>query len=226
VTHAPAALQTILDGDHTPQKAFTYPRDRWNKWLAGVDGVPPLLEDLPPALDRRQTALLVEDLLPLDVAGAFTTSMIWGHGWSGYGPYRTARILTDAKSPAGLPASPDVLARLGESADVARAEGAVEGYRCLNNQPGKIRGLGPAFFTKWLHFVTARGDTTAPEAAPVLDSLVIRWLDQQADLTLRAGYTDDYARYLELLSTWGDPHDLSPAQVEERIFGLIRNDGA
>lgn len=31
--------------------------------------------------------------------------------------------------------------------------------------------IRPAFFTKWLYFLTARGNPTSPHAAPVLDSL-------------------------------------------------------
>ncbi|KQS96997.1 hypothetical protein ASG23_15445 [Cellulomonas sp. Leaf395] len=180
---------------------------------------------LPAALDRSTTARLVEDLLPSNAAGAFAVSMIWGHGWSGYGPYRTARVLTGMKRPAGEPVSPDVESRLNESIAIARASGPVEGYRFLNNRPGKIDGLGPAFFTKWLYFVTARADENSDDAAPVLDALVLTWLADNAGVVLRAGQTADYARYVGLMQSWGSPYGLAPAQVEERIFRLIRNDG-
>ena len=152
--------------------------------------------------------------------------MIWGHGWSGYGPYRTARVLTGERKPTGAPLGATVVERLTESVHVGRGEGPVEGYRFLNNRPGRIAGLGPACFTKWLHFVTARGNTDAPDAAPVLDARVIGWLHEKASVTLRAGYTDDYARYVALLRSWGETHGLTSPQVEERIFRLLRNDGA
>ena len=90
---------------------------------------------------------------------------------------------------------------------------------------GLIGGLGAAFFTKWLYFITARGDAASVSAAPVLDVLVISWLASHGGPALRAGYTDDYARYVETLKSWGAPHGLTPVDVEERIFGLIRNDG-
>ncbi|MDM8086420.1 hypothetical protein QUV83_16735 [Cellulomonas cellasea] len=167
----------------------------------------------------------VEQLVPDDVTGAFTVAMIWGHGTTGYGPYRTARVLTAEKKPKGHTVAPNVRSRLTESVEVARAAGAVEGYRFLNNKPGRIAGLGPAFFTKWLYFVTARGEAGSPNAAPVLDALVISWLSTYAQVTLRPGRTDDYARYLEILDSWGAPHGLAPAEVEERIFMLIRDGG-
>lgn len=223
---APSALEPLLAGEHGPQRAFSFPGVRWRKWTAHLDRNSAMLNALPDALDRRAAARLVEDLLPGDVTAAFTAAMIWGHGSSGYGPYRTAKILTAAPSPEIAPVAPAVRDRLGESVEVARDRGAVEGYRFLNNRPGKISGLGPAFFTKWLYFVTARGDSAAADAAPVLDALVISWLSTGAGVSLRAGYTDDYARYIETLTSWGAVHGLTAPEVEERIFRLIRSDGA
>lgn len=152
--------------------------------------------------------------------------MIWGHGLSNYGAYRTARVLTTQKNPKGAPLSDAVAGRLSESVNIARGQGPVEAFRYLNNRPGKVAGLGPAFFTKWLFFTTARGDTTSLHAAPVLDELVVNWLRRQAHISLRPGRTDDYARYIGVLTEWGKPHGLTPAQVEERIFRAIRDDGA
>lgn len=100
------------------------------------------------------------------------------------------------------------------------------GYRFLNTQDGKISNLGPAFFTKWLYFVTADGSVDGgPQAAPILDVLVLNWLRTKADLRLRTGWTVDYETYLDLLTTWGKPYGIHRAGVEERIFRLIREDG-
>lgn len=153
----PGDLEPRLSGEHHPQRAFSYPAESWRRWVGHLEGDGPVLGALPPKLNRRTTARLVEEMLPGDVVGAFTVAMIWGHGSSGYGPYRTARVLTGERSPMGAPVSPGVRSRPRESVDVAREDGPVEGYRFLNNRPGKIGGLGPAFFTKWLYFTTARG---------------------------------------------------------------------
>jgi len=204
---------------------FAFSRERWLAWTEHLDGVPAVVESLPGSVDRATTARVVEDLLPSNVAGAFTAAMIWGHGSSGYGPFRTARVLSGAKQPRGVGLSDAVVERLAQSVTIARRDGAVEGYRFLNNTDGKIAGLGPAFFTKWLYFVTARGDASSRVAAPVLDVLVLTWLGARG-VRLRAGYTDEYARYVDTLRDWGEPHGLAPAEVEERIFRLIRDDGA
>lgn len=157
MTPVPRDLEALLSGERSAQQPFPYSGDRWRSWVGHLDGVAPVLESLPLALDRRTTARLVEGLLPGNVAGAFTVVMIWGHGRSGYGPYRTARVLSGAKRPEGVPLSQTVLSQLGQSVDVARNGDAVAGYRFLNTRPGKVAGLGPAFFTKWLHFVRAGG---------------------------------------------------------------------
>jgi len=184
-----------------------------------------MLSLLPAELDRSTTTQLVAELLFEDVASAFVVSMIWGHGNSGYGPFRTGRILTASRTPKLAPLAPTVLQQLTDSAAVAREKGAVEGYRRLTNAPGRIAGLGPAFFTKWLYFVTAaQGDNTA--AAPVLDALIVRWLRTEAGVQLRPGRTADYEAYVELLREWGAPYDLAPVDVEERIFRTFRGDGA
>lgn len=224
MTTTPVDLEPLLSGHLPPQRAFRYSPDHWRAWTGHLDGVGEVLEGLPPALDRATTATVVNNVLTGQVAAAFAVAMIWGHGTSGYGPYRTAAVLTASRRPAGLPLSPAVEDRLRESATVARDRGPVEGYRYLNNSPGKIAGLGPAFFTKWLYFVTVRGSMGTASAAPILDALVLGWLAARA-VPLRAGCTDDYARYVELLGSWGKPHGLAPAEVEERIFRLIRNDG-
>lgn len=221
----PKDLDALLAGERTPQRAFPYPLERWKKWTQSIDGVSPVLDNLPERLNRSDAAKIIEDLTPTNLAGAFTTAMVWGHGDSGYGPYRTAAVLTGSRSPRGQNLSSEVEDRLRDSVEVARAQGAVEGYRLLKNTAGKIKGLGPAFFTKWLYFVTARGNEHAESAAPILDALVISWLSNNANVGIRAGYTDEYARYIELLNSWGQPHGLSAVQVEESIFRLIRNDG-
>lgn len=95
-----------------------------------------------------------------------------------------------------------------------------------DNNKTTYAGISPRNGTvQWLYFITARGNPSSAEAAPVLDSLVVHWLAQQADIRLRQGRTADYTRYISLLETWGNPYQLAPAQVEERIFRIIRSDG-
>ncbi|MBY6708087.1 hypothetical protein HQ308_14875 [Rhodococcus sp. BP-241] len=225
MSRVPADLDDLLHRPFAPQKAFRYPAARWSKWVGHLDGVSDVLETLPSELDRALAARRIDELLADNVAGAFVVAMIWGHGSSGYGPYRTARILTDSTAPASSPLSEGVIEKLTRSVSVAQDGDAVLGYRFLTHA-SPVRGLGPAFFTKWLYFVTARGNPTSPLAAPILDALVINWMRKHAGVRIRAGYTIDYRVYLDHLTAWGAATDHTPVEVEERIFRLMRDDGA
>lgn len=220
----PDELLALLGQKIPPQRAFPFNQDHWLRWVGHLDGVDSALKILPAAVDRRTVARTVESIVDDNPAGAFVISMVWGHGRTGYGPSRTATILHGNRTGGRQPLDPTAVDRLRSSAKVARELGAVEGFRYLNNRPGKLAGLGPAFFTKWLFFVTARGDVESESAAPILDRLVIKWMASNG-IPLRSAQTSDYARYVELLRSWGSPHSLSASAVEERIFRTIRNDG-
>ncbi|MEV4900107.1 hypothetical protein AB0K08_02045 [Citricoccus sp. NPDC055426] len=59
-----------------------------------------------------------------------------------------------------------------------------------------------------------------------MDQLIIRWLRSKASIHLKPARTAEYERYIETLQRWGMPYGLAPADVEERIFRLIRNNGS
>lgn len=222
----PPTLGRLLASPHVAQRAFSWPKNRWMSWLSEIDGGARVLNSLPDAVDRASTAETVDAYVR---EGAFTEAfiacMVWGHGHSGYGPYRTARILSGAPEQAGKTTDGTVIKRLQTSIERFNASGAVDAYRYLNND-GHIDGLGPAFFTKWLYFISAGSTPYGAQAAPVLDQLVIDWLRTHASVPLRYAKTLDYDRYVELLGHWGEAHGRTPVQVEEAIFRLIRNDGA
>lgn len=226
MTTAPQKLIDLLSTkDFPPQRPFSYSRASWARWLGHIDGMLDFLNDLPATLNRESVALEVERTLEGFPAGAFTTAMIWGYGGAGYGPYRTAYILTRSREQGGSPLSKDNVAQLTSAAQIAQQSGAEAGYRYLNNTPGKLPGLGPAFFTKWLYFVTTDEGRNLARTAPILDRLVIRWLDTEASIKITPSQTSDYSRYIDVLRDWGADFDLTPADVEERIFRLIRGDG-
>ena len=71
---------------------------------------------------------------------ALVASYVWGQGRNGYGPHRLKEIL----------AEPTVDDALAVAAATLRGEGAVAAYHGLH---GAVKGLGPAFFTKFLCFL-------------------------------------------------------------------------
>ncbi|WP_139277460.1 8-oxoguanine DNA glycosylase OGG fold protein [Rhodococcoides corynebacterioides] len=222
----PDALVPLLTSGLPQQRAFAFSRPSWSRWFVRMPGVLDAMDALPDRVDRAHVATTVDGLIDSDVAAAFVVAMIWGHGKSGYGPFRTARILTGGRRrPLEHELSTDVVDKLRASVDHVRGDGPVEGYRYMANE-GALWGLGPAFFTKWLCFASARGDHESDTAAPILDAIVIRWLHRNSDVRLRTGRTVDYEWYVDTLRAWGSAAGLSAVQVEERIFRLNRADGA
>lgn len=218
--HTPTLPTPLAERLTTPstQRAFPWKREAWRR-LERHDGVTEALDTLPAAVDRDTTRRAVQAQLDAgNVAGAFVAAMVWGYGTTGYGPARTDWVITGNRERTA-PCRADLAEKLSRAVAIARAEGAVAGYRYLNNA-GRLSYLGPAFFTKWLYFTTAVDGVDDPTAAPILDQQVISWLRQNAGLELRPWYTDDYASYLQILGAWARPSGASPVQVEREIFGL------
>ncbi|MEV0933003.1 hypothetical protein ACIBMX_29615 [Streptomyces phaeochromogenes] len=104
---------------------------------------------------------------------ALVASYVWGQGRTGYGPHRLKEILAE-------PTVDDALAMAGA---ILHREGALAAYRGLR---GAVKGLGPAFFTKFLYFLDQRhvldqgcslnlaADAPAAPRALILDQRVAR----------------------------------------------------
>ena len=88
----------------------------------------------------------------------------------------------------------------------------------MNNE-GHVKYLGPAFFTKWLYFASANNGPDDRNAAPILDRQVCIWMERYAGIRLNLYRTNHYARYVDLLTQWGDQYGRTPVQVEKAIFG-------
>lgn len=202
-----------------PQKGMTWKREPWARRLSVVPDVDDLLASLPGQVDR---ATVLESVRKSEAADrtdlAFVATMIWGYGSSGYGPYRTARVLTGGSDAV----DPTVLERLRSAARTARTQGALSGFYAMRNLPGRVAYLGPAFFTKWLYFTTATAGPDSDDAAPVLDMRVRDWIATNAGVQLRLDKTWAYHQYLQLLDAWAvrPAGTLSRATVERVIFSL------
>ncbi|GGX80693.1 8-oxoguanine DNA glycosylase OGG fold protein [Streptomyces fructofermentans] len=98
---------------------------------------------------------------------ALVAPYVWGQGRTGYGPHRLAEILQD----------PGVGVVLSDAGTALREKGAVEAYRLLR---GTVKGLGPAFFTKFLYFLDLAGDAPAAPRALILDQRVARVIRSHA----------------------------------------------
>lgn len=310
----PGTLEELMAAPLSPQRKFKVPKESWIRKFGELPHAAEAIAGLPAWMNRDDAISSFTSHWPDDAVGAFTATMAWAYGEkAGYAGYRVARILTASSQPEGRDENFRVRNALRASLEVAMRDGAVDGFSYLNDcthkvkshqgtdadllvgvDCGRIYGLGPSFFTKWLHIGTlalSRTDATVHPPAPMLDSQAILWLKTQARLVdetcfeqdeaqkvalihkkwhadpsspkctdhclfhgdedairdaavlradhlgrtpttpegdllrLRSGRTDDYDRYVELLSTWGEPYGLQAVDVCDRIYRLIRDDG-
>lgn len=220
----PYMPQPLIDhlAKDTKQGAFGWRREAWQAALHDDELTLSMLDRLDEHVDREITrTIILDELSSGRVVPAFVAAMIWGYGMTGYGPARVRWVLTGVRGRTSVaePIRPDVLEKLAAGAKVARESGPVEGFRYMNNA-GKIRYLGGPFFTKWLYFTSAVDGIADPDAAPILDAQVARWLRANHVAALRVDKTAAYEDYLRLLRDWGHQSDRSPAQVEASIFHL------
>lgn len=214
----PESLTEALSKPHIQQQGFGWRRTNWIDRFGDINGVPELLDRLPDKVDRRSIRDAVWSELESDrVIPAFVAAMVWGYGYSGYGPARTRWVLAGTRESGNV--NDQVVESLSTAARIVREEGALSGYRFLNNE-GYCKHLGGPFFTKWLYFTSATDTPESGSAAPILDARVANWLDKNEVIRLNVRKTKSYGHYLELLNSWGSEFDRTPAQIEQAIFTL------
>jgi hypothetical protein len=130
-------LLTLLP--RSTQPGICWPADRW---AARFPDHCDLIDTLPNPLDRGHVRNAVQGRLAVgDTEGAFLATMIWGYGRVGYGHFRTGQVLANPGSAAALKG--------------ALSSDPVVSYARLAGSH-RLRGLGPAFGTKWLYFASGR----------------------------------------------------------------------
>ncbi|WP_087062838.1 8-oxoguanine DNA glycosylase OGG fold protein [Corynebacterium glutamicum] len=196
------------------QTEIFYP-ERWTKrWPEGLS--------LPWFLEREESALSVsrQRLFELgdsveteeDAVSFYVAVCSWGAGTSAQQTYRCAQPLHQPGAPG----------RLLEGLKVAAAGSAEEGYFTFNHSgPAKIRGLGPAFFTKLLYFAAGRPGPADVRHPLILDKRVAHALGWAK----RAGWrTAEYSQYLDLVeqlhARWRP--DLPTDVIEYTLFHAER----
>lgn len=152
----------------------------------------------------------------------FTASYVWGTGRIGYGPRRYRDIVESTAGQLNL-----ILTRVVE----ASSESPVAGYTMFyggdspesrtpaNHEPWcRIKGLGPAFFSKFLYFTTP--------GALILDNVLARKvaaLSGMPHLVTRAGRSQAwspyrYAVYLHWMRQTSTTLDCSAEELELTLF--------
>lgn len=200
-----AAVELWVQRGCPPQAGIPWPRDRW---IAFFPDRHQLWIALPDQLRRADVtaAAAGADQTEAEALTAFLVAMAWGYGNVGYGPWRVQRCLSTDRA-AG---------RLLEAARTAVKKGPVAGYAALGGQD-RLTGLGPAFGTKFLYFVSKASSTPV---ALIFDRLVAGWLRDHAALRINpvTWHLPNYRHYLETVGVWADELKVAADDVELCIF--------
>lgn len=199
-------------GGRKPQPAFRWNTGSWKKWLPSHLG---LLDGLENPIDRRAVTrccpVISDEKRALE---AFLAVSVWGYGSTGYGGWRTRRILE---------CNPAFVTDLLEFATLAQTEGGQSAFQYASErvavEKGFFKHYGPAFATKLIYFATkASADVTT---SPIMDSVASEWIAQNVPgerLYLGWPGVNSYRRYEDYLTTWAEELGIGVDDVEQLIF--------
>lgn len=190
-----------------PQAAMAWSRSRW---LAAFPDYRDVARDVPEQLDRAALRSLCRGAATDERSAkrAIFAVMAWGHGSNGNGPYRAGPVLSARGTPE----------RLRLVAGTLSTDGTLAAYRRLaDGGDCRLKGLGPAFGTKYLYFCQPEGQSPT---ALIHDRLVSEWLLGHAGLALSSEQWSvrTYGAYLDQMEAWADDLGCSPDDVELCIF--------
>ena len=178
---------------------------------------------LPPVLDNPNTVGWIsrQDLFDLgepieseaDAVNFYVAVCAWGAGPSAQQTYRSIRPLHEPGAPQ----------RLLEGLRAAAVGSADDVYAVFDHSgPAKLKGLGPAFFTKLLYFAAGRPTSSDTRHPLILDKRVAVALGWEKTFGWQ---TSEYSHYLDLV---GQLHqrwrpDLPTDVIEYTLFlaGLL-----
>lgn len=172
------------------------------------------------AIGRVATA---PDATDDDVLSLLWHALAWGTGSSQRGNARRIESLTGADRAVNV----ELLRTAAKHAMDGDPASAYSTLICRGG--GRIRGLGPAFFTKFLYFAS---EGTTGTRCLILDARVAGELGLAgwASLPHRGGsysynwYTDTYVSYCELLAHWAEEESdrlkttVWPDEIERALF--------
>lgn len=163
------AGSTVPGRDEVLGQAIPFDRARWLSLLPNSGWWPGELDACPIVGGRRR----VDRSTVFDIARRadtvegrrhlLTASLVWGSGTKARSVARHSRIFASSSVA-------EIDAHLAASLEVLRREGAVRAYFTFNNDE-RIKFLGPAFFTKVLHFA-GHDRPVEPWRPLILDSVV------------------------------------------------------
>ncbi|MGW2276905.1 8-oxoguanine DNA glycosylase OGG fold protein [Streptomyces sp. NPDC001770] len=210
-------------------QAVPFNPDRWIAGLPVGERWPDRLNGLPragrwPTVDRQTVfeAARRDAAAPEGGRDLLLSALVCGTGINAWGVSRRTRIFRENDP-----------SRLDERMDLARAEvdrgDPVAAYRVLNDPHGRVKYLGPAFFTKFLYFATA-GRPAGGRWPLIIDRNVVRALGDllggEEWVVGRRWDPATCARYLDRAHAWAERWGIAPDVVERKLFDHGRRLGS
>lgn len=207
------------------RQRFGFDSDRWRVGLPDPGLWPPALDDCPqgrrwPLVDRAAVFTAARAAAESgdggDALRALVTIFVWGCGTRAREVTRRLRVFADT------PAD-QVADRLLHALQVQDVDGPIEAYRALASGD-RVRGLGPAYYTKWLYFA-GYGRVVGPRQPLIFDSRVAASLTRLTGDRWDPTQTAHYERYLDVTHAWADQWGAADADVVEvALFAFDHSD--
>ena len=213
------------------QQAIHYAVDNWNSYFAGDTAFNNLSIRYPGKISRSDIFTMSNKLRSLyswnGLREFFISIMLWGFGTTGYGAYRTDKMVRDRNFQNTIEMAYTNI----NCGNILQAYNSFSLERC-----------GPAFFTKYFYFV-GKGSCNLPMPL-ILDSVVARNLEERCGLNIsryakvsrypdnpknaRKGivgkiskvnhYAMGYINYLNDMEAWARLLEVAPDQIELFLF--------
>lgn len=117
-------------------------------------------------------------------------------------------------------ADPNAPQHLTEALRTVRGAGAQSAYQAMDRyQRLWVRGLGPAYFTKFLYYAGYQAAKPGMPQPLIMDENVIKALGATTHLPWEANVVD-YIRYLDTAKSWAFDYNTTPDVIERRLFQL------
>jgi len=204
-THLDRLVLDWIESGRTEQEGFDWSKGR-ERWNLAFPKYKKHISELPDRIDRNFVRTVFDR--ELDVVSKFLTSMIWGYGDRGYGPYRVGKMLEQNNCKKIL----DQVLEFGSTGQ------PLEAYKFL--EQNRIGNLGPSFSTKFIYFSTPR-----EVGAPIFDSYIAMWIKHlQIEAFSNLSVTSErwnfkfYSEYWHWTKEISLRHHILPDDLELVIF--------
>jgi hypothetical protein len=182
--------------------------NRWNRatWSRTLPEFRHVFDALPDTIRREDVRTLAQTVRSeRDALDLFVAAMVWGHGTTGYGAWRTVRVMEQ---------NPDAAEILLDVRNRVLSQGGAAAFRFLASH--RLRYLGVAFATKYLYFCDS---LEAREPALILDAVVQNWLRTHAQWLVSLDWSvEGYREYIACVQAWAAELGVAASTVELAMF--------